>query len=258
MTYVQSITYTIILNGSPTQPFEARKGLRQGDPLSPFLFVLAMEYLTRRLKALHCIPDLNFHPKCAKMQIMQLGFVDDLLLFCKGDTISVQLLYNCFLDFSRASGLEINKQKSSIFFGGVSQDVQKEILEFLGIQRGELLITKLVEAICKSFLWTRDSNISKKALLAWEKVCQPRNIYGWSKELLWVENWARNRSAKAELFKVVLAGCVYFVWQERNARLFQAKSRNCEILSKLIVQEVQCQSNRKIEKIMNRLDYYPK
>ncbi|XP_019257809.1 PREDICTED: uncharacterized protein LOC109236031 [Nicotiana attenuata] len=234
------------MNGSPTQPFEARKGLRQGDLLSPFLIVLAMEYLTRRLKALHHIPDFNYHPKCAKMQIMQLGFADDLLLFCRGDMVSIQLLYNCFLDFSKESVLEINKKKSSIFFGGVSQDIQADILEFLGIQKWELpvrylgvplsskrvslvqckplldklvgritswtvkllpyagrlqliksvlfsiqtywaqifmlpkKITKLIEAICGSFLWTEDNNISKKDLLAWEKVCQPMSAGGFN------------------------------------------------------------------------------
>ncbi|XP_075098926.1 uncharacterized protein LOC142175823 [Nicotiana tabacum] len=94
-----------------------------------------------------------------------------------------------------------------------------------------------------------------KRLLNWQGI--HRSIHGWSKELRWAENWAKNRSAKAELFKMVLAGYVYFVWQERNARLFQAKSRNCETLSKLIIQEVHSRNNIKIEKILNRLDYYP-
>nr|XP_016510191.1 PREDICTED: uncharacterized protein LOC107827554 [Nicotiana tabacum] len=177
-----------------------------------------MEYLNRRLKSLHCIPDFNFHLICAKMQIIQLGFADDLLLFCRGDTFSVQLLYKCFLEFSRASGLEINKKKSSIFFCGVSQDIQKEILEFLGIPRGKLsvrylgvplsskrvsitqcqpLIEKLVgritswtakllsyatrlQLVKRVILWTWGSTISKKALLAWEKVYQPKSADGFN------------------------------------------------------------------------------
>lgn len=82
MTCMETVTYTIMINGALTKPFDARKGLRQGDPLSPFLFVLAMEYLTRKLKKLAEIPNFNFHHKCAKMQILQLGFADDLYLFC--------------------------------------------------------------------------------------------------------------------------------------------------------------------------------
>ncbi|XP_070028797.1 uncharacterized protein [Nicotiana sylvestris] len=87
---VTTVTYSILVNGRPMQPFVARRGLRQGDPLSPFLFVVAMEFLTRKLKTLRLIPDFNYHPRCEKLQIVQLGFAEDLLLFCRGDIRSVQ------------------------------------------------------------------------------------------------------------------------------------------------------------------------
>ncbi|XP_070026553.1 secreted RxLR effector protein 78-like [Nicotiana sylvestris] len=81
MACMETVTYTVMINGALIKPFEAKKGLRHGDPMSPFLFVLAMEYLTRSLKILNQNPDFNYHPKCAKMQILQLGFADDFLLF---------------------------------------------------------------------------------------------------------------------------------------------------------------------------------
>ncbi|XP_075092545.1 uncharacterized protein LOC142172764 [Nicotiana tabacum] len=120
---VNTVSYSILLNGKPTPPFDARRGLRQGDPLSSFLFELAMECLTRNLKTLRKIPDFNYHPICDKMQIMQLGFADDLLLFCRG--------------------LTVNKHKSSIFFGGVSDDEKKEIMKVLGIPKDELPVRYL-------------------------------------------------------------------------------------------------------------------
>lgn len=143
MQCIQSVTYSILINGSPTKPFETRRGLRQGDPLSPFLFVLAMEYFTRSRKKLQQIPDFNYHPRCEKMHIMQLSFADDLLLFCRGDSTSVKIMYECFLQFSKASGLKVNKRKSFVFFGGVHDNVQQEILENLGFEKGELPVRYL-------------------------------------------------------------------------------------------------------------------
>lgn len=52
------------------------------------------------------------------MQIVQLGFADNLLLFCRVDHGSVQLLHECFEQFSKSSGLTVNKSKCSLLSGG--------------------------------------------------------------------------------------------------------------------------------------------
>ncbi|XP_060202917.1 uncharacterized protein LOC132631352 [Lycium barbarum] len=106
-----------------------------------------MEYLTRLLKPLQQDKRYQFHPKCAKLKIIQLSFADDLLLFSKGDTTSVQLLMERFNHFSQASGLQANLNKCSIYFGGVKQVVQDQILAVTGMGKGELPIKK------KDVLW---------------------------------------------------------------------------------------------------------
>ncbi|WMV50781.1 hypothetical protein MTR67_044166 [Solanum verrucosum] len=140
MQCVQTISYSTLINGQRSIPFNTKKGLRQEDPLSPFLFVLSMEYLTRLLKQLKQNPEFKYHPKCAKMNVVKLSFADDLLLFSKGDPKSVKLLYDLFTIFSKTSGLEENEEKSVVYFGGVSGEVQQEILHLLGFVQGTLPI----------------------------------------------------------------------------------------------------------------------
>ncbi|XP_075077324.1 uncharacterized protein LOC142164057 [Nicotiana tabacum] len=143
-----------------------------------------MEYLNRLLKTLKYNPDFNFHPKCDKMGIVQLGFADNLLLFCRGDVVSVQLLYQCFKEFPKASRLVANNDKSSIYFGGVANDIQQEIIETLGFMKGIFLLPKkivsLIAAACRKFLWNGGITLTKKALLAWNIVCYPKSAGGFN------------------------------------------------------------------------------
>ncbi|KAH0651594.1 hypothetical protein KY285_031723 [Solanum tuberosum] len=85
MRCVKTDSYSIVINGCPSRPFQEKKEVRQGDLLSPYLFVLAMEYLTRLLKSLRANNKFKFHSRFHKEHIIQLSLVDDLLLFSRGD-----------------------------------------------------------------------------------------------------------------------------------------------------------------------------
>ncbi|XP_015162897.1 uncharacterized protein [Solanum tuberosum] len=181
---------------NPTEPFSAKKRLRQGDPISPYLFVLAMEYLCRLMKQLKQDKLYKYHPRCGQLQIVQLGFTDDLLLFSRRDLASVQRLFSKLQQFSSASGLQANLQKPSIYFGGVKPEIQKQILELLGrvqLLKSVLLTVQIywsqifqlpkkvveqIERICRTFLWTGSMNLSKKALIAWDRMCMPMSAGG--------------------------------------------------------------------------------
>lgn len=133
---VCSTRYSLIINGECTGFIRGHKRLRQGDPISLFLFVLIMEYLTRLLVRNTMGTAFRFHPGCKRMHISSMCFADDLLLFSQGKMASVQLLLDAFHEFFGVSGLVANPSKSCVYFAGVTVVDQMLILEQTGFQKG--------------------------------------------------------------------------------------------------------------------------
>lgn len=131
---ISSSTFSVLINGEPHGFFEGEKGLRQGDPLSPYLFVLCMEILSRLLRKL---PDGNFefHPRCKRISLTHLIFADDLLLFTRGNFKSVAAVHSALATFANWSGLHANSQKTGIYFGGVDGPIMSKILKFTQFKR---------------------------------------------------------------------------------------------------------------------------
>ena len=67
-----------MIKGGFTQPFNAIKSIRREDPMFPYLFVLAIEYLGRQLNQLARNENFNFHTKCRKLGSMHICFTNDL------------------------------------------------------------------------------------------------------------------------------------------------------------------------------------
>lgn len=120
-----------------------------------------MEYLSRVLKSLDKNPNYNFHPGCEKIGITHLSFVDDLLLFARGDLGSIKLLYEKFVLFAAATGLKENPLKCHIYMKGFLNESRQQILDFLGYEEGDLpvkylglpLLTKILSvAQCKPLI----------------------------------------------------------------------------------------------------------
>lgn len=110
-------SYSIILNGETHDFFPGKKGLRQGDPISPYLFTLVMQVLSSIIKKkIDLDGRFKFHPKCAELGISHLCFADDLFLFSHGDPWSVQILKDSLDEFGAVSGLWPNEEKSNVCF----------------------------------------------------------------------------------------------------------------------------------------------
>lgn len=76
--------------------------------MSPLLFVIVMDYLHRVLHKMGKNPGFKFHSKCDTLKIINLSFADDLLVFTRGDTKFVKLNMKMMVDYSEASGLQVN------------------------------------------------------------------------------------------------------------------------------------------------------
>ena len=100
---VTSIHFSVLVNGSPEGFFESSRGLRQGDPLSPLLFLLIMEVLSRILKKSEENNLIRgFHVRAVNsvgVQISHLLFANDTILFCdasREQLLSIRLALSCF------------------------------------------------------------------------------------------------------------------------------------------------------------------
>lgn len=143
MICISTAKYSVVMNGSSFGYFKGQKGIRQGDPISPYIFVLCMEILTRMLTT--ATEDSNFrsHANCKTMKLNHLLFADDLMLFAYADEYSPTLLKNKLDKFSSMSGLHINNSKSQIFLANASIGVQTFLLNSLGFQKGRLPVKYL-------------------------------------------------------------------------------------------------------------------
>lgn len=89
---VSTPMFSIMIKGVPEGFFVGKRGLRQADPFSPYLFLLVMEALSALIKyKVHHQP-FSFHPKCQHLRITHLIFADDLFVVCgaKEDSFSVE------------------------------------------------------------------------------------------------------------------------------------------------------------------------
>jgi hypothetical protein len=100
----------ILLNGVPGRWIDLRRGLRQGDPLSPYLFLLVADVLQRMIKMDGSLQ----HPLVDGLPCPVLQYADDTLIILRAEEGAVRRLRGILDSFSRATGLVINFHKSTV------------------------------------------------------------------------------------------------------------------------------------------------
>ncbi|XP_035837072.1 uncharacterized protein LOC118484992 [Helianthus annuus] len=136
----------VLVNGSPTFEFNCYKGVRQGDPLSPFLFLLVMEALSSILGK-------------ARTEGLFKG---------EWDRDAVKNVARCLRIFYLCSGLKINLKKSNIYGLGVDNEAVSDMA------KAPAGVLKSLEAKMRKFLWAGNGNNSKMNWVSWDGVTWPK------------------------------------------------------------------------------------
>ncbi|GJW24413.1 RNA-directed DNA polymerase, eukaryota, reverse transcriptase zinc-binding domain protein, partial [Tanacetum coccineum] len=173
MSCVTSPSYSINVNGDHLGYFKGMRGLRQGDPLSPYLFTLVMEVFNLVLKRLISrSPFFKYHWLCKDLKLTHLCFADDLLLFCHGDSKSAAVFKEALVEFGGMSGLLPSKIKSVVFFGNVKQASRNNILKVMPFQVGTLPVRYLGVPLISKRLYVKDCQLLidkvKKRVFDWK------------------------------------------------------------------------------------------
>lgn len=117
----------ITYSGYRSDPFNIERGTRQGCPLSPLLFSLAIEPLAQLIRSNINIKGLELGGHQHKLCL----FADDVLVFLTSPLLSAPNLIEILTKFGKISGLKINQQKSKALNISLSPDLQKQLQDSL-------------------------------------------------------------------------------------------------------------------------------
>ena len=117
MECITTVTYSILVNGEPSGEIRPSRGIHQGDPLSPYLFLLCSEGLHRMIQKAMEKGDIQGVSICRNgPKLTHLFFADDSLLFCRATTHECEKVMDILSSYEKVSGQKLNRDKTSLFF----------------------------------------------------------------------------------------------------------------------------------------------
>ncbi|KAL2228324.1 UNVERIFIED_CONTAM: putative mitochondrial protein [Sesamum indicum] len=191
MKLIDNCWFNNLINGEGVGFFKSTRGLRQGDPLSPTLFVITAECLSRGLDWLfQRQPRMNFFARSNK-NISHLAFADDIIIFSKDTCKDLKTLMEFLRHYELISSQRINKKKSSFTVDEKTSNMRiRCIQQVIGFKLKYLPITYLGAPLFKG---------NKKGVLFDELIQKIRNkITGWEKTLL-------SHGGRLQLIKSILS-----------------------------------------------------
>ncbi|GKF75374.1 RNA-directed DNA polymerase, eukaryota, partial [Tanacetum coccineum] len=117
---------SILVNGSPTTEFQFHRGLKQGDPLAPYLFILVMESLHPSFSRVIEAGLFTGIQVDSSVTLSHFFYADDAIFIGKWNSDNVKCITHMLHCFSLLSGLSINLKKSQLLGVGMSDNIVTE------------------------------------------------------------------------------------------------------------------------------------
>ncbi|OMO86377.1 reverse transcriptase [Corchorus capsularis] len=128
---------SVLINGTTSESFVASRGIRQGDPISPYLFILSMEYLSLMIE--NEVNSHNWNPILVGRggpRISHVLFADDIMLFAKANIANCDAISRTLHEFCIRSGQKVNASKTKLWCSlKVSEDNMNLFINRLGFRK---------------------------------------------------------------------------------------------------------------------------
>ena len=136
MVCIKIVSYSILVNGDTKWLIHPTRGIRQGDPLSPFLFLLCTEALHGLFSNAASSGEINGFSFCQRgLKLTHLLFANNSMLFCRSTIEECKKILNILEIYWSASGQKVNKNKTALFFSrSTMESVRLAIKHRLGLQ----------------------------------------------------------------------------------------------------------------------------
>ena len=123
------------MNGVPKGNIRPTRGIRQEDPLSPYLFLICLEALNCQLQQAAKSEAIRGFSLCKNgPKISHLFFANDTLLFCWATKSDLDVIQSILVSNEQASGQKLDQEKTTVFFSKATPNVRKlEIINALGV-----------------------------------------------------------------------------------------------------------------------------
>ena len=135
MMCISTTTYSVLINGEPQGHITPTRGLRQGNPLSLYLFLLCTKGFHGLLEKVETMGDIRGVSICQNgSRLSHILFANNSLIFCRAKESECKKLLEILVTYESAPRQQINREKTTIFFSkSTSQAMQNTIKVALGV-----------------------------------------------------------------------------------------------------------------------------